>query len=70
MRSKGLDYFILALAIVGAINWGLVGVFKINLVSYLFGSMSWISRIIYALVGLCGLYLLSFYGRIASFERD
>ncbi len=70
MRSKGLDYFILALAIIGAINWGLVGIFKINLVSYLFGSMSWVSRIIYALVGLCGLYLLSFYGRISSFGRE
>ncbi len=70
MRSKGLDYFILALAIIGAINWGLVGIFKINLVSYLFGSMSWVSRVIYALVGLCGLYLLSFYGRISSFGRE
>ena len=70
MRTKGLDYFILALAIIGAINWGLVGFFKLNLVSYLFGSMSCISRIIYALVGLCGLYLLSFYGRISSMGRD
>lgn len=61
MRNKALDYTALTLAIIGAVNWGLVGFFGFNLVSFLFGSMTWMSRIIYALVGLCGLYLLSFY---------
>ncbi len=41
---------------------GLIGFFNLNLVALLFGSMSWISRIIYGLVGICGLYLLTFYG--------
>lgn len=63
MRNKALDYMALTLAIVGAVNWGLVGFFDFNLVAFLFGSMSWVSRIIYALVGLCGLYLISFYMR-------
>lgn len=63
---KWLDYVLLALAIIGCINWGLLGFFQINLVSLLFGSMTWLSRIIYALVGLSGLYLLSFYGRVRS----
>lgn len=61
MRNKALDYTALTIAIIGAVNWGLVGFFDFNLVAFLFGSMSWLSRIIYALVGLCGLYLISFY---------
>ncbi|MGL5435092.1 MAG: DUF378 domain-containing protein [Lachnospiraceae bacterium] len=62
MRNKTLDYTALTIAIVGAINWGLIGLLDFNLVAYLFGSMSWLSRIVYALVGLCGLYLISFFG--------
>ncbi|MCI8863907.1 MAG: DUF378 domain-containing protein [Lachnospiraceae bacterium] len=61
MRNKALDYTALTIAIIGAVNWGLIGFFDFNLVASLFGGMSWISRIIYALVGLCGLYLISFY---------
>ena len=68
MGNKALDYTALTLGIIGAINWGLIGFFNFNLVSFLFGSMTWISRIVYALVGLCGLYLISFYGPSASQE--
>lgn len=64
MENKFLQYFALTIAIIGAINWGLIGFFNINLVSSLFGSMSLFSRIIYSLVGLCGLYLITFYGFI------
>ncbi|MDO5417491.1 MAG: DUF378 domain-containing protein [Lachnospiraceae bacterium] len=60
--NKALDGTALTVSIIGAVNWGLIGFFNFNLVAFLFGS-SWLSRIIYALVGLCGLYLLSFYGR-------
>ena len=67
MGNKFLQYFSLTIAIIGAINWGLIGFFNLNLVALLFGSMSWLSRIIYGLVGICGLYLLSFYGLI---EKD
>lgn len=63
MRNKTLDYTALALVIIGAVNWGLIGFLDFNLVAWLFGSMTWLSRIIYALVGLCGLYIISFYGR-------
>ena len=69
MGSKFLQYSALTIAIIGAVNWGLIGFFNLNLVSLLFGSMSWISRIIYGLVGLCGLYLLTFYGQGPS-ARD
>ena len=49
---KTLDYIALTLVIIGAVNWGLIGFFDWNLVAALFGSMSWLSRIIYAIVGL------------------
>ena len=61
MNNKVLDCIALTLAIIGAVNWGLVGFFDFNLVSFLFGSMTWVSRIVYALVGIAGLYLLTFY---------
>ena len=46
------------LTVIGAINWGLVGLFGFDLVSEIFGDMSIFSRIIFALVGLSGLYSL------------
>ncbi|MBR1617524.1 DUF378 domain-containing protein [bacterium] len=47
-----------ALVIVGAINWGLVGLFEFDLVAAIFGDMSLLSRIVYSLVGLSALVLL------------
>lgn len=70
MGNKFLRCFCLTLTIIGAINWGLIGFFNFNLVAFIFGSMSWLSRIIYALVGLSGLYLLSFYSVICSDEQN
>lgn len=64
--NKGLDCFALTLAIIGAVNWGLIGFFSFDLVAWIFGNLSWVSRIIYALVGICGLYLISFYGRLSD----
>lgn len=45
----------LVLTIIGAINWGLIGLLDFNLVSFLFGDMSMLSRIVYSLVGIAGL---------------
>ena len=70
MNSKWLDYTSLTLVVIGAINWGLIGFFKFDLVALLFGNMSWIARIVYALVGLAGLYMISIYGRIGQMGRD
>ena len=53
---KVIDKIALVLIIIGAINWVLIGFFKFNLVDTLFGSMSALSRIIYGLVGLSGLW--------------
>ncbi len=65
---KTLNLFALTITIIGAINWGLIGFFNFNLVAFLFGDMTLLSRIIYALVGLCGLYLTTFYGLLSEKE--
>lgn len=63
---KTIDYIALALVIIGAINWGLIGFFGFDLVAFLFGSMTVFSRIIYGIVGICGLYAISYCGRIRN----
>jgi uncharacterized protein len=52
------DWLAFILVIVGALNWGLVGFFHWDLVAAIFGSMSMISRVIYDLVGLAGIYMI------------
>ncbi len=66
MNTKGIDYAALIIGIIGAINWGLIGFFRFDLVAFLFGSMTLLSRIIYAVVGIAGLYMISLLGRIRS----
>ncbi len=66
---KTLDYIALTITIIGAVNWGLIGFFDWNLVATLFGSMSLLSRIIYALVGLCGIYLLTLYMKLGAIDE-
>lgn len=70
MKTNLLDYTFLTLVIVGAINWGLIGFFHFDLVAFLFGDMSWLSRIVYALVGISGLYTCSLFGRIRSYGEN
>ena len=53
---KIIDKIALVLIIIGAINWGLIGFFKFDLVAAIFGQMSAFSRIVYALVGISGLW--------------
>ena len=53
---KIIDKIALVLIIIGAINWGLIGFFKFDLVAGIFGQMSVLSRIVYALVGISGLW--------------
>mgnify|MGYP003486177877 FL=1 len=66
---KMFDNISLTLVIIGALNWLLIGVFRFDLVAFLFGNMTLLSRIVYILVGLCGLYLITLYGRIND-QRD
>ena len=70
MNTKVLDIILLVLVIIGAVNWGLVGFFRFNLIAYLFGNMTWLTRVIYALVGLSGLYMISAFGRLRSMGND
>lgn len=53
---KIVDRIVLILIIIGAINWGLIGLFKFNLVELLFGDMTILARIVYSLVGISGLW--------------
>lgn len=63
-----MDIIALILSIIGSINWGLVGIFQFDLVAWLFGGQDAIlSRIIYALVGLAGLWCITIlFRRIRS----
>ena len=53
---KIIDKIALILIIVGALNWGLIGLFRFDLVAAIFGEMTLLSRIVYGLVGLSGLW--------------
>lgn len=53
---RALNTLTLVLLIVGGLNWGLVGLFDFDLVAALFGEMSVLSRIVYALVGASALW--------------
>ena len=57
---KVIDTIALLLVIIGALNWGLIGIFNFNLVDTIFGVMSAFSRIIYTLVGISGIWCLKF----------
>ncbi len=63
---KALDYTALIIVIIGAINWGLIGFLGFDLVAFFFCFMSLFSRIVYGIVGICGLYAISFCGRLRN----
>ena len=62
---KIIDKIALVLIIIGAVNWGLIGIFNFNLVETIFGGFSVLSRIIYILVGISGLWCIRLI-----FDRD
>jgi uncharacterized membrane protein YuzA (DUF378 family) len=63
-RLRAIDWIALILAIIGALNWGLVGLFGFDIVAAIFGEMTALSRIVYILVGLAGIYLLISLGTL------
>jgi len=71
---RSLDIVTLFLVIVGALNWGLVGLFKFDLVATIagedFGEVNWFSRIVYILVGISGVYQLSLLARLFGSDDD
>lgn len=60
---RTFDVIALILVAIGAINWGLIGFFRFDLISTLFGINSALTRIVFVIVGIAGLYALSFLGR-------
>lgn len=61
MRNVNIiDIVALILVIVGGLNWGLVGIFHFDLVAAIFGNMSALARIVYAVVGLAAIYCIYF----------
>lgn len=69
-RLDGLDWIAIVLTIVGALNWGLIGLFNFDLVAAIFGYMSLWSRIIYTLVGISGLYLIYTVSKFGETDVD
>ena len=60
-----MDTLALILSIVGCANWGLVGILNFDLVAWLFGPNALLSRIVYAVIALAGLWTISFFSRRA-----
>lgn len=67
--GKFIDYVALTLSVIGGINWGLIGVFGFNLVAFVFGDMTWFARLIYILVGISGIYLITFYMHLCDHKH-
>ena len=66
-----MDTIALILVIIGGVNWGLVGIFKFDLVAWLCGgSATVVARIIYTLVGLAAIWCISFLFREKSIVHD
>ena len=67
-----MDAIALILAIIGCLNWGLIGVFQFDLVAWLFGGQgALLSRIIYTVVGLAGMWLITLlFRRMARVEGE
>lgn len=61
---------LLVITIIGAVNWGLVGLLDINLVAAIFGSQSILSKIVYSLVGICGLINIGILLGHIEYEKD
>lgn len=58
-----MDVLALILSVIGCINWALVGIFSFDLVAWLFGAGALLSRIVYTVIGLAGIWCISFFFR-------
>ena len=61
---------LLVITIVGALNWGLIGIFDFDLVAYIFGKASFFSRVVYTLVGICGIINIGILMSHLDFKKD
>jgi uncharacterized protein len=60
MAKSVLDWIALVLVIIGALNWGLYGLLDIDLVNLALGSIAWLAKTVYVLVGLAGIWMIVF----------
>ena len=65
-----IQKILLIITIVGAVNWGLIGIMDFDLVAFLFGKMSLLTRVVYTLVGICGLINIGILMSHIDFKRD
>ena len=63
MKFNVFDFITFLIVIIGAVNWGTIAFMNFDIVSTIFGAGSILSKIIFGLVGLCGLYVISFFFR-------
>lgn len=67
---KSLNVLALALMVIGAVNWGLWGLFQFDLVAAIFGGQDAVlSRIVYVIVGIAGVYGLALFGQLGGEEE-
>jgi uncharacterized membrane protein YuzA (DUF378 family) len=65
-KLNAIDWIAIILLAVGGLNWGLVGIFNFDLVAAIFGDMSALSRIVYAVVGICAIYVLAISAKLGK----
>lgn len=65
-KLNTLDWVALVLVTIGAVNWGLVGIFSLDIVAAIFGVGTTLSAIVYILVGLAGIYLIYLVTRLGK----
>ena len=61
---------LLVITIIGAVNWGLIGIFDFDLVAFLFGAGTFLTRTVYTLVGICGLVNIGILMAHLDYKED
>jgi uncharacterized membrane protein YuzA (DUF378 family) len=69
-RMKAAEWIPMVLLLAGGLNWGLIGLFHFDLVAYLFGDMSPVTRVVYVAVGLSALYSLYMASRLSRRQHE
>ena len=65
-----IQKILLVITIIGAINWGLIGILDFDLVAMMFGTSSMLSRIVYTLVGICGIVNIGILLGHIDYKKD
>ena len=65
-----LQKTLLVVTIIGAVNWGLIGILDFDLVAFLFGTATFLTKLVYTLVGICGLVNIGILMSHFDYKRD